>query len=149
MQQIVANSIAAVVLSISLCTAAAAQTVYRCGPAGNQYSQQPCADGKAVDVSDRRSTEQLADARKATAEQRRVALLMARERVAAERANPPAAAGSIGPRPTADEPENARRPAPAKRTTPKKPASAAQDDRHFAAVVPGSGRRGQKKQAQP
>jgi hypothetical protein len=37
-----------------------ATKVYRCGPQGNVYSQEPCPGGRAIDVSDERSPEQSA-----------------------------------------------------------------------------------------
>jgi hypothetical protein len=42
--------------------AASAQTVYRCGPEGREYSQVPCKDGRSVDVADPRSKTQQREA---------------------------------------------------------------------------------------
>ena len=59
-----------------------AQTVYRCG---NEYSQKPCGEGKAVSVGDARSSD---EARKAENQARRNADLaddMARQRIASDR----------------------------------------------------------------
>lgn len=90
---------------------AQAQPVYRCGPSGNQYSQQPCPEGRIVDVSDPRSPAQAAEARAAVREQHRLAAEMARERRAEERAHPPAGAGGI---------RDSRADAAAKLRTPEK-----------------------------
>lgn len=73
----------------------AAQTVYRCGPNGNVYSQQPCADGKALDVNDPRTATQQRDARADASKNAQQAKAMQREREKAERASKPAAAGSL------------------------------------------------------
>jgi hypothetical protein len=46
-----------------LCAASApAQTVYRCGPAGNDYRQTPCPGGQAVNVADPRTEGQRSEA---------------------------------------------------------------------------------------
>jgi hypothetical protein len=72
-----------------------AQTVYRCGPDGRVYSQSPCPQGRAVDVSDERSATQRAAAQaRARGDQVRGDALE-RERLARE-ANEPVAAGKIG-----------------------------------------------------
>ena len=63
-----------------------AQVVYRCG---NTYAQAPCAQGRAVDVSDPRSEAQQADARRVAAEERRLAAEMASDRRAEQAAVKP------------------------------------------------------------
>ncbi len=92
-----------------------AQTVYRCGPNGNQYSQQACPQGKPINVADPRSAEQVDEARKSVIEQRKLGYLMAKERREEERAHTALAAGNLGPRPGTNQPKLAAK--------PKKPSS--------------------------
>lgn len=42
---------------------AGAQAIYRCGPDGRSYSQQPCAEGVRIDADDTRSPQQQDEAR--------------------------------------------------------------------------------------
>ncbi len=74
---------------------AAAQKIYRCGPNGNVYSQQPCADGKALDINDPRTAAQQREARADASKDAKQADAMQREREQAERRAKPAAAGSL------------------------------------------------------
>jgi hypothetical protein len=93
MKLIVATLLAAAALS-----AAQAQTVYRCG---NAYSQAPCPQAQAVDVSDPRSATQQADARRVADDERRLAAEMRRVRLADEGSARNSAAVSLsGARPT-------------------------------------------------
>ena len=74
-------------LSILLCGAALlaqAQTVYRCGPDGRSYADSPCKDGRTVDVSDARSTEQARSAATAAQREQQMADSLRRERLARE-----------------------------------------------------------------
>lgn len=71
-------------------TAVAAQadsatTVWRCGADGRSYGDAPCAGGRAVDVADSRSAEQVAAARAVLAADLRRAEAMRRERLERER----------------------------------------------------------------
>jgi hypothetical protein len=75
---------------------AAAQKIYRCGPDANVYSQQPCSDGKALDINDPRTATQQREARSAAAQDATRAQAMQREREQAERAQKPAAAKDGG-----------------------------------------------------
>lgn len=100
-------------------SAALAQTqVYRCGPDGRTYSQQPCEGGTTFDASDPRDAAQRAQARQVAAAQQRLATSLERERLAQEkkhrggalavrldarRADSPAAAAS---RPAPRKPRN-------------------------------------------
>ena len=77
------------------------QTIYRCGPAGNVYSHQPCAEGRAVAVDDSRSPAQLAEARQLQRDNQRLADRMARDRMAFEAAHPARAAAGIQAPPAA------------------------------------------------
>lgn len=56
-----------------------AQIAYRCG---NAYSQEPCAQARAVDIGDSRTEAQRADAQRVAALDRQMAGEMARERAA-------------------------------------------------------------------
>ncbi len=73
-----------IALVVALTTLAAwagpPQTVYRCGPDGRQYSQTPCADGRAVTTEDSRSAEQQRAARDVAARDARQADKLAAER---------------------------------------------------------------------
>ena len=71
-----------------------AQAVYRCGPDGRSYSQTPCAQGRAVEVSDERSPQQRRDALDVTERDRALAESLEHDRLARE-AQPRAAAGKI------------------------------------------------------
>jgi hypothetical protein len=129
---------------------AGAQTVYRCGPAGNSYSQLPCPEGRVVDVSDPRSPAQVKEARDAWREQERWAVRAARERRADEAAHPPAQAAGIGPAPlprTRGDPSSRSERQPAKSVSPKrvKPGREPREG-EFVAIAPGSAK---KSRAQP
>jgi hypothetical protein len=65
------------------CSAVHAHTVWRCD--GNSYSSQPCASGKALDLADARSAEQVRAARDVAQSDRRLAQQMAQDRHAQER----------------------------------------------------------------
>jgi hypothetical protein len=98
--------------------AASAQTVYRCGPDGREYSQTPCKDGRAVDVSDPRSAAQQREAKRVAADQRRLT-----DQLEAERRQREAAA--LGQAPTAivsPRSADAAEPASAARSTKGKAA---------------------------
>ena len=72
--------------------AATAADVYRCGPDGRSYSDQPCAEGRTIDVADARSGEQAAAAREVAQRDHDLVQQLAAERRAQERrqANLPA-----------------------------------------------------------
>jgi hypothetical protein len=72
-----------------------AQTVYRCGPDGRVYSQSPCPQGRAVDVSDDRSATQRAAAQARARDDQVRGDALERERLDRE-AGKPAAPGKIG-----------------------------------------------------
>ena len=84
-----------------------AQTIYRCG---NEYTRIPCPQGKVVEATDPRTGAQRAEAVRVTADERRRAAEMRRERLADQAALKPATAASLS-----------AAPAP-----PAKPASAAE-----------------------
>jgi hypothetical protein len=74
-------------LGLLLCASAQAQTVWRCGPTGQVYSDRACAQGQAVNVADARSAAEVQAARAVAARER--ALLT---RLAADNARIAAAA---------------------------------------------------------
>lgn len=115
---------------------AAAQTVYRCGPAGNSYSQQPCADGRAVDVSDPRSAAQVAEARASLRAQEQWATRAARERRIDEAARRPAQAVSLGPPPPPAEPPRPTKKPPKRSARGQAPAMKPAREGEFAAISP-------------
>jgi hypothetical protein len=63
--------------------AATGQTIYRCG---NTYSQTPCGDGHTLTIDDSRTAQQKSQTDAATAETRKLAVQLERERVAQEKA---------------------------------------------------------------
>ena len=64
---------------------AQAQTqIYRCGPEGRSYSHEPCAQGRAIDAADPRSTQQAAQTRQAALRDAREADALERSRLRAE-----------------------------------------------------------------
>lgn len=73
----------------------AATPIYRCGPAGREYSQRPCADGKVMDGTDGRTGAQRAAAARAVEQERRKAAELERDRLAEERKLKPAPAIGI------------------------------------------------------
>lgn len=86
--------IAAALLLSLMTSLAGAQSVYRCG---NSYSESPCPEGGGmIDVSDPRSAEQRAEARRVAADERRLAADLQRERLADEKAIRPMGATSLG-----------------------------------------------------
>ena len=65
--------------------AAQAQTVWRCGPAANVYSQSPCADGRTIAVADGRDAQEVDAARAVAARERALADTLTRQRLERER----------------------------------------------------------------
>ena len=114
---------------------AAAQTqVYRCGPDGREYSQQPCAGGSAFDAADPRDAVQRAQARHAAELDRTRADRLERERLARE-AQPSSKAIALDSRRVAPPASAASKPATTKRrkAAAKPRANSASD---FTAVDP-------------
>ena len=127
------SMISALLLLAALAHTATAQTVYRCGPDGREYSQAPCAQGQALDVSDPRSAEQQATAQKLARDDEAVGRAMERERRAREAAAAPSQAGSFS-RPVMPAPAKSAS-TPAHKKTGKKKHQDADGD--FKAVAPG------------
>ena len=69
---------------MTISTAQAASTVYRCGPDGRIYSDTPCAAGRTVDVADPRSAEEHRAGHDAAQRERALAADLKRERQARE-----------------------------------------------------------------
>ena len=109
---------------------AQAQTVYRCGPDGRVYSQTPCSQGRAVDVSDRRSSEQRAAAEARARDDQILGDALERERRDRESEQPMRAA-KIDGRPAPAEP-----PAPQTKTSKKKKKGNPAQSGDFNAVAP-------------
>ena len=81
------NKSAIVLMLSTLGLTAHAQVAYRCG---NAYSQDPCPQARAVDVSDQRTDAQRADALRVAAVDRQWGDEMSRERLARESSAKPA-----------------------------------------------------------
>ena len=127
----VASSIAAVIATTLLASAARAQPIFRCG---DSYSQSPCANARIVDVAAPPSIAQRSEARDVAAREKLLALEMVRDRREREQAVRPATAGSLGPTPPAAA---ASAPAHAKKHVRAKKRAAADDPgRDFIATVP-------------
>jgi hypothetical protein len=97
-----------VVFSLLAACAAQAQTIYRCGPQGREYSQLPCKDARPIDA-DTRTPEQRAAAQRVAADDARRAEALRRERHARERAAQPAAGFTTAT--TEDAPAPKKKPA--------------------------------------
>lgn len=86
---------------LSTTFACAQATVYRCGPDGKTYSQEPCKGGKKIDASDTRTEAQRADSLATTAADKKRADALEREREAREAVQKPTTAGGFNSRPAA------------------------------------------------
>jgi hypothetical protein len=84
------------VISLLAACAAQAQTIYRCGPQGREYSQLPCKDARPVDA-DTRTPAQRAAAEQVARDEARRAEALRRERHAREREAQPAAGFATAP----------------------------------------------------
>ncbi|WP_374592585.1 hypothetical protein [Aquabacterium sp.] len=112
-------------------TTARAETVYRCGPALNQYSSTPCEQGRAVEVHDARSAEQLQQGHEAARRHQRAEHDLSRDLKAEERR--PVSAVSLSARSSSehvDPPKHAT-----KKMKRKSPRSSAGTDT-FTAIDP-------------
>ena len=116
-------------LLVGFVCSASAQTVYRCGPDGREYSQAPCGQSRAVDVSDPRSEAQRAAAQKRARDDEATGRALERERRAREAAAVPSQAGSFSPAATPPKSASARA---HKKAAKKKHSS----DTDFKAVAP-------------
>ena len=115
--------LAAGLLLLACAGIAAAQTqVYRCGPNGREYSQQPCPGGSTFDAADPRDAAQRAQARQGADLERARADRLERERLAREAAAPSRAIALDAPR-AAPAPKAA----PSKRRKASKPRESTDD----------------------
>ena len=71
---------ATLVLLLPLIAAAQAQTVWRCGAAGRSYSDQPCAQGRTLELPTARPAADVQAARELAARDQRLADALTRER---------------------------------------------------------------------
>lgn len=82
-------------MAVALITPAAAAEIYRCGPNGSSYSQTPCAEGRRVELIDKRNDEQRLQAMQVNERTAALATSLERDRLAYEAALRPALAGSF------------------------------------------------------
>lgn len=87
-----------------LACATPAQTIYRCGPQGREYSQLPCKEARAIDA-DTRTPAQRAAAEQVAKDEARRAEALRRERHAREREALPAAGFTTAPSEPAPAPK--------------------------------------------
>jgi hypothetical protein len=87
-----------VLATLLIATPSVAETVYRCGPEGREYSATPCSDGKTLQLDDSRTPAQQRDAKAAARREAKLAEQMTRERKTQEAAAVKTAA-RIGPSP--------------------------------------------------
>jgi len=78
------NKLLIVTIALALPLAAAAQTIWRCGPDGRSYSSTPCADGRSIETLQPRPVDDLAAAQNRAAREQRGAAAMTHERLAQE-----------------------------------------------------------------
>ncbi len=71
-------------LGLLAAATASAQTVWRCGTDGRSYSAIPCAEGRAINVSDSRSLEEVRAAEAVHERERRLAQSLAQQRALRE-----------------------------------------------------------------
>ena len=80
-------SLALVIATLPCVAAAQGRTIWRCGPDGRSFSDQPCAQGQAMALNDaRRPADDVSQARQRAADDRRLADQMTRERLKSESA---------------------------------------------------------------
>jgi len=84
---------------------AAAQEVWRCGPAGRSYAQQPCPGGRRIDVPEPRPADDVAAARAVAAREAALADRMRRERLDQEARHQGSGLIAIGPEPVPLRPQ--------------------------------------------
>jgi len=109
------------------------QTVYRCG---QSYSNEPCPQGRAIDVQDIRTEAQRAESMAAHERQGLMADQLAEHRVREAAASPRSAAGINGHRASADPLQEKPRPKAKKHKS--------RDDEDYTAAIPGSRKKKQK-----
>ena len=123
------RAVAALVSALAS-AAIGAQTVYRCG---NEYTRVPCPNGKAVEVDNRTTAAQRAEAREVARREKQLGADMAHDRREEARAQQPALATSLSAKPAASAASAA--PIKKKGKKSKKPAALA-EERDFIAARP-------------
>ncbi len=113
-------------------TAAQAQTVWRCGPDGREYSNTPCPAGKPVDTTQPRPDADVRSAQSRAAQEKAQAAALLRERQSREASQGKGAAGIAPAKPPASAASSAKAKSKAKKKQP--PA----DDGTWRAVAPAS-----------
>jgi hypothetical protein len=116
---------ASLALGLALTPAAQAQSntrIYRCGGAqGHVFSQMPCSDSKPIDIHDRRTDAQHADAKKLAQSEARQALMLEKTRLAQAAAKAPSSPVHLGhsaaPSPS-EKPPRQRSPEVSKKSSP-------------------------------
>ena len=103
---------------------AGAQTAYRCGAGGSEYSPSPCPEGRAVEVADARTPAQREQAADAARREAKLADRLRQERLQREAAVRPAGAVGIRGERGVAAARPASGPAPAKKKSDKKKKSA-------------------------
>jgi len=78
-------TLAASLAGLALLGSASAQTVWRCGPDANVYSNVPCAGGRSLDVSDLRTADDVRAAKDVVLRERQFAAELVRQRQERER----------------------------------------------------------------
>lgn len=107
------------------------QTVYRCG---QSYSNEPCPQGRAIDVQDTRTEAQRAESVASHERQGMMADQLAEQRVREEAASPTGVAGINGHRASADTLQE----------KPKAKKRKSRDHEDYTAAIPGSRKKKQK-----
>jgi hypothetical protein len=123
MSRVLSNSLLVLVGTLALALPLQAQTVWRCGPDGRSYSDNPCADGQVVAVADSRSPADVAEGRAVAARDQQLAQQMVVERQARERAYRARGSGlaAVAPAPVPASAVSAKRESkPASRLRPTK-----------------------------
>ena len=69
-----------IALMLLAASAAQAQTVWRCGPDGRNYSDAPCRDGRAVEVAQARPAADLSSAQEMAQREKALVAKLVRER---------------------------------------------------------------------
>lgn len=88
-------AISCALLLTTVATWAAAGEIYRCGPAGAEFSQAPCANGARIEVSDSRTADQYSQAVVLAAKFEAWGSAMERDRLATEASYRPTLAVSL------------------------------------------------------
>ncbi len=123
---------------LSMATAGAhAQGVWRCGADGKQFSDKPCAQGRALESLDARPASDLAAAQDAAQREKALAAQLAQERQQREAQAPLAAGIRSGKPEPAVKPGKKAGPQPLKQVSKRRP----EDDGIWRATAPSTRQR--------